>query len=70
MRDPSRIDYYCDELAELWHKVPDWRMSQFMVNAMLAYANKHNGHDAFYAEDADFMKFLKEFIEEATGENA
>ena len=67
MRDPERIDYYCDELAHIWHKVPDWRISQFMVNAMFAYSNKY-GHDAFYAEDADFMKFLNEFIKEATGE--
>ena len=69
MRDPNRIDYYCDELAEIWHKVPDWRMSQLMVNIMLAYSNKY-GHDAFYAEDADFMEFIKNFIKEATGENA
>ena len=67
MRDPSRIDYYCDELAEVWHKVPDWRMSQFMVNIMLAYSNKY-GHDAFYAEDEEFMKFVREFIKEATNE--
>ena len=69
MRDPNRIDYYCDELAELWHKVPDWRMSQLMVNAMLAYHNKFC-HDAFYTEDADFMNFLKDFIKEAIGETA
>ena len=67
MRDPHRIDYYCNELAALWHKVPDWRMSQFMINIMLAYQNKH-GNDAFYAEDADFMKFIREFIKEATNE--
>ena len=67
MRDPNRIDYYCDELADLWHKVPDWRMSQFMVNIMLAYHNKF-GHDAFYAEDPEFMEFIKDFIKEATND--
>jgi len=66
MREPHRIDYYCNELAELWHKVPDWRMSQFMVNIMLAYQNKF-GYDAFYVEDPEFMEFIKEFINEATG---
>ena len=65
MRDPNRIDYYCDEFAELWHKVPDWRMSQFMVNIMLAYHNKF-GRDAFYVEDPEFMEFIKSFIKEAT----
>ena len=67
MRDPNRIDYYCNEFAKIWHKVPDWRMSQLMVNIMLAYNNKY-GHDAFYAEDADFINFIKDFIKEATGD--
>ena len=68
MRDPNRIDYYCDELAELWHKVPDWRLSQFITNAIIVYMNKY-GSDTFYVEDADFMKFLREFIEEIINEN-
>ena len=67
MRDSSRIDYYCDELANLWHKVPDWRLSQLMVNIITAYANKHNDIDPFYVEDPEFMEFIKEFINEATG---
>ena len=25
MRSPERIDKFCNELAELWKKVPDWR---------------------------------------------
>ena len=69
MRDPNRIDYYCDELANIWRKVPDWRLSQLIVNLMLAYSNKHE-NDPFYVEDADFMKFVREFIKEATGEDA
>ena len=65
MRDPSRIDYYCDELADIWHKVPDWRLGQFMTNMLLAYHNTYK-HDAFYAEDADFMKFMRDFVTQAT----
>ena len=42
-------------------------MSQFMVNAMLVYHNKF-GHDAFYAEDEEFINFIKEFIQEAIGD--
>ena len=49
MRDSNRIDYYCDELAELWHKVPDWRFGQFMVNMAIAYRMKHNS-DTFYVQ--------------------
>ena len=67
MRDPQRIDYYCDELAAIWHKVPDWRLTQLITNAFVIYKNRH-GDDAFYVEDADFMKFLDEFIKEATHE--
>lgn len=70
MRDPNRIDYYCDELANIWHKVPDWRFGQLMVNIITAYANKHNDIDPFYVEDADFMKFVREFIKETTDDNA
>ena len=66
MRDSNRIDSYCKELANIWHKVSDWRLSQLMVNAMLVYSNKY-GHDAFYTEDEEFMEFIKEFINEATG---
>lgn len=69
MRDPNRINQYCNELAEVWHKVPDWRLAQLMINAMHQWAWSNKG-DPFYAEDADFMEFIKNFIKEATGENA
>ena len=65
MRNPKRIDEFCTELAQLWHKVPDWRLSQLMTNAMHQWAWSNKG-DPFYAEDADFMKFLRDFIDEAT----
>jgi hypothetical protein len=38
-----------------------------MVNIITAYANKHNDIDPFYVEDPEFMEFIKEFINEATG---
>lgn len=66
MRDPKRIRPYCEAVATIWESVPDWRFSQLMINAMLAYHNKY-GHDAFYVEDKDFIKFLNDFIREATG---
>lgn len=70
MRDPNRIDKFCDELKTLWHQVPDWRFGQLIVNIITAYSNKHNDIDSFYVEDADFMKFVKDFIKEITGENS
>ena len=67
MRNPDRIPGILDRVAHEWYKVPDWRLSQFMINVMLAYSNKY-GHDAFYAEDEEFTEFIKDFIKEATGD--
>lgn len=68
MRDPNRIDKFCDELKTIWHKVPDWRLSQLMKNALNEWINLY-GTDPFYAEDPEFMEFIKSFIEETTIEN-
>lgn len=65
MRDPNRIDKFCDELTELWHKVPDWRLSQLMKNVLNGWVDKYRT-DPFYAEDPEFMEFIKSFIKEAT----
>lgn len=43
MRDPKRIDKFCDELKKYWHKVPDWRFGQLVVNVL--------GVDPFFFED-------------------
>lgn len=32
MRDPMRIDKFCQRLAAVWKTVPDWRFGQLMVN--------------------------------------
>ena len=64
MRDPERIDYYCDELAEVWHKVPDWRFGQFILNMERA-CRMNEGKDVFYiythgAPRGDFLKAIRE----------
>ena len=69
MRNDNRIEPCCERLAHIWHMVPDWRMSQLMMNAAAIYANRHNGRNVFYLEDEDFLDFLEEFIKE-TIENA
>ena len=63
MRDPNRIDYYCDELAELWHKVPDWRFGQFILNMERA-CRMNEGKNVFYMEDEDFFKFMNKYLKE------
>ena len=62
MRDPNRIDKFCDELAELWHKVPDWRFGQFMINMMSHYMSEH-GRDVFYVEDNELMLQMKSWFQ-------
>lgn len=66
MRDPNRIDKFCDELNKLWHKVPDWRFGQFMWNIISACQAK--GIDTFYMEDDKMMEFLKEYFKEIIDE--
>ena len=54
MRDPERIDVFCQKLAELWHKVPDWRLGQLVCNTL--------GYDPFYVEDDVAIEKIKEFL--------
>ena len=61
MRNPNRIKPYCDTLTSIWQMVPDWRLSQLMINAIDAYTNEH-GYDPFYMEDEDFLMYLYNFI--------
>ena len=63
MRNPERIDKFCDELKLLWHKVPDWRFGQLMSN-VLGAVYKRTNRDPFYTEDAEMLSALKELFEE------
>lgn len=65
MRDPKRIDKFCNQLADIWKKVPDWRFGQLMVNVL----NSLPRDPFFYEEDelmAEFEKFFtpKEEVKE------
>ena len=66
MRDPGRIDKFCDELNAIWHKVPDWRFGQLMLN----FFSNMDSAFAFYAEDEDIIKLLNDYIKERVEENA
>lgn len=61
MRDPERIDKFCDEIAEIWkEKIPDWRFGQTMSN-FTRYL-RVRGIDIFFLEENEFMKYFKEFL--------
>lgn len=66
MRDPNRIMKYCKALAVLWHKVPDFRLTQLMHILMNAWEARRDS-SAFYAEDEDFLAFAYEYLNEITG---
>ena len=60
MRDPNRIDKFCDELKTIWHQVPDWRFGQLIYNLMLT---QYTSGGAFYTEDGEMLAALKKKLE-------
>lgn len=62
MRDPKRIDEFCDELKALWHTVPDWRFGQLMSNVLGEVYVKEN-RDIFFIEDDEMLDDIKEVFE-------
>ena len=63
MRNPNRIDKFCDELKAIWHQVPDWRFGQFISNVTNAWNIVANSGHTFYAEDDEFFEFMSKYIE-------
>lgn len=61
MRDPKRIDRFCDELKAIWHTVPDWRFGQLMSNMLGEYVATTK-RDIFFPEDEEMMKFFREYV--------
>ena len=60
MREPNRIDKFCNSLANIWNNVPDWRFTQLIINAISAYIPDPTA--LFYLEDEDFIEFLRKYI--------
>ena len=60
MRDPKRIDKFCDLLQELWKRVPDWRFGQLISN--LGRQLEWTPGGFFYAEDEEFMNELARIL--------
>lgn len=62
MRNPERIDEFCDRLAAAWHNVPDWRFGQFISNVLGAYQTEHG--DIFFPEDDVMIEFIESYFKE------
>lgn len=61
MRDPKKIDRFCDELKSIWRCVPDWRFGQLMGIMLGAYIIEM-GKDIFSPEDDEIMEFFIKYI--------
>jgi hypothetical protein len=59
MRDPKRIPEFCNKLAEIWSKYPDFRFGQFVINILNAAPD-----DIWYYEDDKMIKFINDFMNE------
>ena len=57
MRDPKRIQKFCNRLARAWEMVPDWRFGQLMVNAL-----GELGEDPFFPEDDAMIDFIESYV--------
>lgn len=56
-RPEDRIDRILEKLGKAWHKTPDLRLGQLLINIDSAL-EKH----LFYTEDAQFEEFLDHWI--------
>lgn len=63
MRDPKRIDKFCDEFKSIWKdNAPDWRFGQLIRNFQCWLSIK-DGTDIYYIEESKMMELFKEFLE-------
>ena len=60
MRDPKRIDKFCNELAEHWKKVPDWRFGHLISNVL---GEEFAGKDIFFPEEKEMMAAFDHYFE-------
>lgn len=59
MRDPKRIDKFCDELKKMWHRVPDMRFGQLMSNFLGEVFTK-SGKDIWFIEEPEMLEYVKD----------
>jgi len=56
-RDPKRIPEFCNKLAEIWSRYPDFRFVQFITNILDTAPD-----DIWYYEDDKMIKFIDVFM--------
>lgn len=65
MRDPERIDKFCEKLKSEWKRYPDFRFWQMIMNVASEF-----DVDPFYVEDDKgeevFTKFFDKFLNESS----
>lgn len=61
MRDPDRIQKFCDELADIWRNVPDWRFGQLLSNVLGDWQGRTN-RDIFFPEDDDMIQIFRDYF--------
>ena len=57
MRDPNRIPEFCNKLAEIWAKYPDFRFGQFILNAF-----SNTKKDPWFYEDDEMIEYLEKWM--------
>ena len=64
MRDPKRIDDFCNKFAEMWKKeVPDWRFGQLICNMFGNF-----GVDSFFLEEDNMLKKIEDYFNQIKGD--
>lgn len=58
MRNPQRIETILAFIGQVWHKQPDWRLTQLIINVL-----GHSG-DLFYVEDNVLEQRLRQRLRE------
>lgn len=57
MRNPDRIDEFCEWLRATWHKHPDLRFGQLICN----FYNIEGNPKFFYTEDDELLDIIKDW---------
>lgn len=59
MRNPNRIDDFCDKLKSYWKIVPDWRFGQLICNV---FGEMCTEQDPFVIEEPEMIKIFEKFF--------
>ena len=65
MRNPDRIENFCDDFSMAWSRVPDWRFGQFISNCFLSM--KNDGLDPFYLEEDEMINYINKYLDNILG---